>query len=778
MRKFSIPLLFLLLPLLSIAQEKFTVSGRIFEEGSGESLIGVNVYIPGTSIGTVSNQYGFYSITLKSDTPVMLRYSYVGFQDVEKVFASGKDAETDIFLSSTINLEEVVISADKPDMISQIPTMSSVEVPIEQIKAIPALLGEKDVFKALQLLPGVQKGQEGSSGFYVRGGGPDQNLIILDDATVYNANHLFGFFSIFNGDALKSVELMTGGFPARYGGRLSSVVEMNMKDGNREKFGGEAGIGLISSRLTLEGPIVKNKSSFLVSGRRTYLDIITRPFFNSEDGVFGYYFYDLNAKVNYEFDKNNRVYLSGYFGRDKFHFSESGTDAFSAGLFWQNATSTARWNHVFNNRLFSNMSGIFSIYGMKIYEEEDFDSGSFSLEYKSGIRDFAFKYDFQFLPKPEHTIRFGLHSTSHRFKPSAVVIEDTGNNEFTSDITAINAQESGLYVEDEWKFGRWKGNTGFRLSHYYCNEQHYLRPEPRLMFAYILNEKSSLKGSWALMNQYVHLLSNTGLGLPTDLWVPATDNVMPQNSWQAAVGYARDLSMPGFSLSVEGYYKKSQDVIGYKEGASFLLIGDPSEAEQMSWENNVTNGNAESYGAEILLQKKLGKWTGWAAYTLSWTWLQFDEVNSGERYFAKYDRRHDISLVSIYNFTKELSINAVWVFSSGNAISLPQETYYASIDYDDSGPYTVNNSHYVTYYGPKNAFRMNPYHRLDIGFQFHKELKRGSRTFEFSVYNLYNRKNPFFYYIDYVDQNGQSTSVLKQVSLFPMIPSVSYTRKF
>ncbi|PLW92644.1 MAG: TonB-dependent receptor [Marinilabiliales bacterium] len=778
MRKFIILLVLLLTSFTVFSQEKFTVSGRVFEEGSGESLIGVHIYIPGTTIGTVSNSYGFYSITLKSDTAVKLKYSYVGFQDKEKVFEPGKDAEYDVFLPQTIELDEVVISADKPELISQVPTMSTVEIPVEQIKAIPALLGEKDVFKALQLLPGVQKGQEGSSGFYVRGGGPDQNLIILDDATVYNANHLFGFFSLFNGDALKSVELIKGGFPARYGGRLSSVVEMNMKDGNREKFGGEAGIGLISSRATFEGPIIKNKSSFLISGRRTYIDILTRPLFNSEDGVFGYYFYDLNAKVNYEFDKNNRVYLSGYFGRDKFHFSESGDNAFSAGMFWQNATSTARWNHVFNNKLFSNMSAIFSIYRMKIFEEDNFDDATFSLEYKSGIRDFSFKYDFQYLPSPDHTIRFGLHFIHHRFKPSAVVIEDTGNDEYTYDVNAINAIENGLYIEDEWKFGRWKGNTGFRLSHYICNNQNYIRPEPRLMFAYMLNEKSSLKASWAMMNQYVHLLSNTGLGLPTDLWVPATDNVKPQRSWQVAAGYARDLTMPGFSLSIEGYYKQSDDVIGYKEGASFLLIADPTGADQMSWETNVTGGNSESYGAEILLQKKLGKWTGWAAYTLSWTWLQFEEVNSGERFYAKYDRRHEISLVSIYNFTKELSINAVWVFASGNAISLPQETYYASIDYDDSGPYNVNNTNYVTYYGPKNAFRMSPYHRLDLGLQFHKELKNGSRTWELSIYNMYNRKNPFFYYIDYVYENGQEKSVLKQVALFPMIPSISFTRKF
>ena len=778
MRNLFLFLFFLFYFIHSYSQERFTISGRVFEKGSGESLIGVNVYVPALKTGTVTNQYGFYSISLKSDTAVVLSYSFVGFHTQYKKFDANKDAEHDVNLSFAVNLDEIVISADKPELISQIPSMSNIEIPVDQIKTIPALLGEKDVFKALQLLPGVQKGQEGSSGFYVRGGGPDQNLIILDDAIVYNANHLFGFFSLFNGDALKSVELMKGGFPARYGGRLSSVVEMNMKDGNREKFSGEAGVGIISARMTLEGPIMKNKSSFLISGRRTYIDVLTRPLFNEDNGVFGYYFYDLNAKLNYEFDKKNRLYLSGYFGRDKFYFSDSGDNDFSAGLFWQNATTTARWNHLFNNRLFSNASFIFSIYSMKIYEAESFESGSYSLEYKSGIRDFAFKYDFLFLPVPEHTIRFGLHSNNHRFKPSAVVIEDSGIDEYYSNVKTIDALESGLYIEDEWKIGRWRGNTGFRLSHYLCNNKNYLRPEPRAMFAFLLNEKSSLKTSWTMMNQYVHLLSNTGLGLPTDLWVPATDNVLPQRSWQAAIAYTRDLNLPGFSLTLEAYYKESADVLGYKEGASFLLIGDPTGAEQITWEENMTSGNAKSYGAEFLLQKKIGKWTGWLGYTLSWTWLQFDEVNSGESFFAKYDRRHDLSVVAIYSLNEDITLSVVWVFASGNAISLPQETYTATIHNDPIDAYAYYNDVNVTYYGPKNSFRMKPYHRLDLGIQFHKDLKKGSRTFEISFYNAYNRKNPFFYYVDYSYSGGQTETVLKQVALFPIIPSVSYTRKF
>lgn len=761
------------------AQQKITISGQVREKGSGESLIGVNVYIPSMQVGTVTNTYGFYSLTITTDSAEVI-FSYVGYEPVRHIIKPGMNPKIDVELNQSISLNEVVITADKPEKISDIAEMSTISVPVIQIKTLPTLLGEKDVMKILQLMPGVQKGTEGSSGIYVRGGGPDQNLIILDDAPVYNANHLFGFFSLFNGDALKSVELIKGGFPARYGGRLSSVIEMNMKDGNLEKYSGEAGIGIISSRLTLEGPIVKNRSSFLISGRRTYVDILMKPFMPDDMGSSGYYFYDFNAKANYKINDKDRVYLSGYFGRDKFYFSDNAnnTDQFKAGLFWQNSTATARWNHIFNDKLFANTSVIYSRYKMEIYEKDEFDNGTFSLTYNSGISDLALKYDLMFLPSPVHTIRMGMSSTYHRFKPSAVVIEDTGNNEFTSEINLLEAYESGIYAEDEWKWNRLRGNIGFRLSHYNYREKNYFRPEPRATIAYLINESSSFKASYAMMNQYVHLLSNTGLGLPTDLWVPSTNHINPQQSQQFAIGYARDLEKPNLTLTLEAYYKESVNVLGYREGASFMLIDDPSGAEQMSWENNVTAGKGSSYGLEILLQRKFGKFSGWIGYTLSWTWLQFDELNSGEKFFAKYDRRHDLSVVGIYKFNERVTLSGVWVFASGNAISLPTETYDAYINSPNYNNY-FNYSYYATNYGPKNSFRMKAYHRLDVGVQFHKKLKRGERTFEISFYNFYNRKNAFFYYIgDEQTFQGNYKTVLKQVSLFPIIPSISYTFKF
>lgn len=764
-------------------KKKTIVSGKISEKGSGESLIGVNIYIPSLKIGTSSNNFGFYSLTFTADSSLTVVFSFVGYTSQSVKVAAGSVSTVNIELEAGTTLKTIEITSEREEKISDKAEMSKIEIPIAQIKNIPALLGEKDVLKTLQLMPGVQKGTEGTAGMYVRGGGPDQNLIILDDATVYNANHLFGFFSLFNGDALKSVELYKGGFPARYGGRLSSVIDMNMKDGNIEKYKGEFGIGLISSRFTFEGPIKKNKSSFLLSGRRTYIDILAKPLLSGDNGTAGYYFYDFTAKGNYTINEKNRIYLSGYFGRDKFYFKDkasASSSTWEAGMFWENTTATARWNHIFNPQLFANLSFIFSKYNLSIYNREYYKDSYFKLKYNSGIRDFAFKYDFLYAPHVAHTIRFGVQSTSHRFEPSAVVYEDTGTNEFDSEISTINVIENGLYIEDEFHSGLWRANGGIRLSHYNIGNQNYLRPEPRLLISYQVAENTSAKATYTRMNQYTHLISNTGIGLPTDLWVPSTKNIQPQQGDQIAAGIAHDWTKKKLSISLEGYYKKSYDVLGYREGASFLLIDDPSYADQFSWEKNVTQGSGRSYGMEFLVQRKSGKLSGWVGYTLSWIKLKYDELNNGEEFFAKYDRRHDASVVAIYQLTKDVTLSGTWVFSSGNAITLPMESYNAVLnDYGYSNGVEDQLGNYITSYGPKNSFRMKPYHRLDFGVQFHKKLKRGERTWEISIYNLYNRKNPFFYYLDtQVDANGNAKNILKQVSLFPLIPSISYNYKF
>lgn len=776
------PVLIILLTMASVliaeAQKRYTISGYIRESFSKELLPGVNIYLPDQKVGTTTNNYGFYSISLPEGT-YEIQFSYVGYQTVLKTVALNANNSIDVDLETT-TLEEVVITGNKSERISESERISVITLPVKQVKNIPALLGEKDVFKALQLMPGVQKGNEGSSGLYVRGGGPDQNLIILDDAPVYNANHLFGFFSIFNGDALKSIELIKGGFPARYGGRLSSVVEMTMKDGNKQKFGGEAGIGLISSRLVLEGPIKKNVSSFIVSGRRTYIDALVRPFMSKEENA-GYYFYDFNAKLNYEFSPKNRLYASGYFGRDKFQVNSSfgGNETDRVGLYWQNATGTLRWNHLFNPKIFANTSLIFSEYSLNIFNSYTSNTEKYELKYSSGIQDIALKYDIEYHVSPGYFLKTGVHLTNHKFTPSAFVEKDEATQLYLNEKTTYESLEGGIYLENNFSVGeRVKANAGLRLSNFITGKKHYIALEPRFSINYKLSENTSIKGGFAEMNQYIHLLSNTGLGLPTDLWVPSTDTVKPQHSRQFSLGLARDISQHDITVTIEGYYKNSKNILGYKPGASFLIIDDPTDANEFTWEDNVTAGSSKSYGAEFMVHKKSGKLSGWVGYTLSWTKLKFDEINFGKEFWARYDRRHDISVVGIYEISPKITFSATWVYGTGNAITLPLGEYIADVH----NPFAQNNSqgnpymwyNTVNYYGDINSYRMKPYHRLDFGFQFMKKTEKYERTWEIGCYNAYNRKNPFFYYTE----SSGNTLKLRQVSIFPLIPSVTYSIKF
>ncbi|QHV98297.1 TonB-dependent receptor [Spirosoma endbachense] len=779
-----------------------TISGYVREIGSQEALIGVNVYVPGTTTGTTTNTYGFYSLTLPMQDSLRLAYSFVGYETVLHTSQLRTSQTINIDLTPGQALAEVDVKAGpRGEKVSESAQMSTIDIPIAQVKKIPAFLGEKDVLKVIQLMPGVQKGSEGQTGIYVRGGGPDQNLVILDDAIVYNASHLFGFFSVFNGDAIKSVELIKGGFPARFGGRLSSVIELNLKDGNREKLHGEGGIGLIASRLTLEGPLTRNKKtgqrsgSFLLSGRRTYLDILAAPLINAEtrgQTKIGYYFYDLNAKANYDLGAKDKLYLSGYFGRDKFH-SRDKVENSDTDLSWGNATGTLRWNHLFNQKLFSNSSLIFSDYKFQIasVERGTTDNQLYSLQYNSGIRDFSLKYDLDYYPSPEHSVRAGLQSTYHRFTPSAVVLQNSAISQLTSNVSTIDVVESGVYAEDTWRpSSRWRVNGGLRFSYFKQKDVGYFRPEPRLSGAFMIKSDLSVKASYALMNQYVHLLSNTGIGLPTDLWVPTTDRVKPQQSQQVAIGVAKDFVDKGLTLTVEGYYKAMNNIINYKEGASFLLINDPTSANSVRWEDNVTAGRGWSYGAEFLLQKKIGRFSGWTGYTLSWTQWQFAELNNGQSFYPRYDRRHDISLVGIYELNKRITLSATWVYGTGNALTMPLSRYNAdrpgmSFSSVDGGSGLIQglfqNGRIVEDYGnQKNSFRAEAYHRFDVSIQFHKQKKHHERTWEVSFYNLYNRRNPYFYRLEAVNSTATDPgrTALFRYSVFPIVPSVSYNFKF
>lgn len=787
-------LLLVFISFQSLGQERITISGFVRERGSKELLPGVNVYIEKSTLNTATNTYGFYSLTIPKSDSASVSYSFVGYEKQNIRINARADQQISIDLVSANQLEEVLVSSRRTsEKVSESVQMSKIEVPISQIKKLPAFFGEKDVIRVLQLMPGVQKGTEGQTGLYVRGGGPDQNLIILDDAVVYNASHLFGFFSVFNGDALKSVELTKGGFPARYGGRLSSVVEMNMKEGSKDKLHGEGGIGLISSRLTLEGPLANKKASFLVSARRTYIDVLAAPLIaqqqvGSDTKVKpGYYFYDLNAKLNYDFGAKNKVYISGYFGRDRFKVSEKdNTSENKSGLDWGNATATLRWNHLINQKLFVNTSLIFSHFNFGIYSnEKDLKAGAvtdqFSLDYNSLIRDFSLKTDFDYYPNTKHWMKFGLQATAHKFVPSALAIAgDFSDNDLNLQAKPIYTYEAGIYAEDTWQpFEKLKVNAGIRLSTFQTSTKTYIRPEPRISAALKLANDFSFKASYAKMNQYVHLLSNTGLGLPTDLWVPTTDRVAPQQSSQVAMGFAKDLATPGLALTLEGYYKKMNNIISYKEGSSFISL-DGANANELNWEDNVTAGKAWSYGSEFMVQKKTGKLSGWVGYTLSWTKWRFPELNFGKTFYPRYDRRHDISVVGIYELSKRVTLSATWVYGTGNALTLPVSrfTTYRNWYFLDGQSNGFANT--TTEYGEKNSFRAEAYHRMDIAIQFHKKKKRHERTWEFGLYNAYNRRNPFFYNIDRKQGSkpNEFVNVLTRYSLFPILPSFSYNFKF
>lgn len=776
--------LFFLFVGIAGAQTKFTLSGYVKDASTGEDLIGAFIYVQNDpATGTVANDYGFFSITMPAGNYQVV-FSYIGYEtQVQTV-----DLQTDVRLNINMKpgqiLEEVVVKGEREDENIQSTDMGRVELDIEQIKTIPVLFGEVDILKTIQLLPGVGGAGEGNTGFYVRGGGPDQNLILLDEAVVYNTGHLFGFFSVFNGDAIKNTTLIKGGMPAQYGGRLSSVLDVQMKEGNNQDYTIDGGIGLIASRLTVQGPIQKDKSSFIVSGRRTYIDALITPFLKGTDFEGnGYYFYDLNTKVNYKFDDKNRLFLSGYFGRDVFNY-KAPDNSLDISIPWGNATGTLRWNHLFNNKLFVNTSVIYNSFDFGVKSTfEDFDFNIYS-----GIQDWNGKVDFDYYPGSNHKVKFGVNYVYHTFIPYSAQ-GTSGDVEFSTDtLSRKYAHEASVYIQDEFDvLPSLRVNVGLRGSyflqvgpyndilyspvngaaydtiHYAPGESiaHYSGLEPRINARLILDENSSLKAGFTYNNQYIHLVSSSTSTLPTDLWIPSSLNVKPQIGTQYSLGYFRNFKNNYYETSVEVYYKDLQNQIEFKDGYVPSIGVDVEES--------FVFGKGRSYGAEFFIKKAKGKLNGWIGYTLSKTERYFPELQTGENWFpTKYDRVHDLEIVGIYELNDRWSFASTFVYATGQATTIVQSFY-------------VIGGEIQTEYGPRNGYRLPAYHRMDVSATLkNKPGKKFDSSWNFSIYNLYNRKNPYFIYTTWEGDfaYGAVDVQAKQVSIFPIIPSVTWNFKF
>lgn len=758
----------LIFSLSAYSQSKFSISGYVKDKTSGEDLVGASIGINETGGGTVSNVYGYYTISL-SEGNYTLKVNYIGYKEEEIKVALKKDQRINIQLTpQSTELKAIEINANAPRNVIERTQMSKIDLPISQVKQLPALFGEVDVLKTIQLLPGVQSGGEGSTGFYVRGGGPDQNLIVLDEATVYNASHLFGFFSVFNADAIRNVELYKGGFPANFGGRLSSVVDINLKEGNNQKFSGAGGIGLIASRLTLEGPLVKDKSSFIISGRRTYFDVFTGAYNKIKEKkvkdynpIPGYFFYDLNAKVNYELGARDRLFLSGYLGKDAFGFNRKNINF---NFDWGNITTTARWNHVFTPKLFLNTTATFTNYDYNI--ESKLDVLDFSIG--SQIKDYTLKTDFDFIPNEKHYVKFGALATYHDFNVGRFQLKTSDEALNFNEKTLLHATELGLYISDDWKINEpLKITYGFRLSGFQSQDTFYKGIEPRLSARYKTGKNASVKLSYTMMNQYIQLVSNSGTSLPTDFWYPANKIVKPQHAQQIAAGYSHILGSQ-ILISDEVFYKWMRNQVDLRNNAQIFL--NPNLDQEFVF------GDGWSYGNELYIEKKQGKLTGWIGYTLAWSFRKFPDINGGETFFPKYDRRHDVNIVASYQLNERITLSATWVYSTGDLATI-------SGDYVYFNGVRGSNSMLVPVSDKRNNYRMNAYHRMDFSMVYNFKPRWGKSDITFSVYNLYNQMNPYFIYIDQTTSTDNNLSLptgakAHQVSLFPVIPSVTYNFKF
>lgn len=789
-------------PKTKTSSRKYTISGYLTDGESVETLIGAHVFEDIRRQGTTTNPYGFYTLTLP-EGEVSIGFSYLGYAQQARRFVLQKDTVLNVQLFSDNRLEEVVITSDRVEAGLMATHTGAVDIPMAHIQHTPVILGEADVMKAIQMMPGVQSGVEGSAGLYVRGGSPDQNLILLDGIPIYNVDHMLGFFSVFSPEAVKKVTLFKSSFPARFGGRLSSVVDVRTNDGDMKNFHGMFSIGLLTSKLNVEGPIRKDRTSFHLSMRRTYLDWLARPFMDKNDRG-GYFFYDVNAKVNHKFSDKNRLFLSMYSGKDKIdvYYKDKweneevkSIDKESMDVKWGNTVVAARWNNIVSNKLFSNTTLAYNQYRMNSDNRSMVRSGqdenAFRAHYKSGIRDGVLLVDFDYTPTPKHHIKFGGSYIYHDFKPEVMTSKEvTTNGEEQEEKTYrsrtnsnLHANEFSLYAEDNFDIGsRLRTNLGFHLSAFHVQGKSFFSLQPRLSARYQLTEEITLKGSYSKMNQYIHLLTSAPISLPTDLWVPVTKNLKPMLSHQYTLG-TYYTGIPKWEFSVEGYYKQMQNVLEYKDGARFI-------GSSASWEEKVEMGKGRSFGVEMMAQRTVGNTTGW----LSYTWAKSDRkfakggINNGERFPFKYDRRHQLNVVVNHKFSDRIDVSASWMYATGTTLTVEEgmvgtlRPYYPYYTYDPE--YIMNPGMWQHGYVEKrNNYRLPASHRLNIGANFHKKTKRGMRTWNVSVYNVYNAMNPNLAHRGYrtyknADGTEEEVPVIKKLTIFPFLPSVSYTYRF
>lgn len=775
--------------------EKYVIKGYVLDKNSKEALIQANVYEPELLLGTMSNNFGFFSISFSKGF-VHLNSSYVGYKNCHHYLNLVCDTTIYLLMEPKDELDEIAVVGERvPGSVKSTRT-GTIDVPIEQIKKVPVYLGEVDVVKSIQLLPGIQSGGEGFSELYVRGGGPDQNLVLMDDVPIYNASHLLGFFSIFNADAVNNVRVIKGGFPARYGGRLSSVVDIRMYDGNNEEFKGVASIGLLSSKLAVEGPLIKDKSSFSVSLRRTYFDVLTSVWQLKEADKSRYYFYDFNTKLNYKLSERDRLYFSAYMGKDQYGISyneqyipvenpnsqkqgQTIKTYDESDIGWRNYVGAVRWNRIFGSKVFANTTFTYSDYRFYIDQTLNYMSdGSWSRgsqNYYSGIRDMSAKVDVDYIPSPKHYIRVGGSAINHVFYPGIDVVLRELAGGIPVDTTFGGAEmyrsEFRVYLEDDFHLlPRLKMNVGGHFSLFQTESgKYYWSAEPRLSARFLIKDNFSVKLAYSQMTQYMHLLRTASVAMPTDLWLPVSDNIAPMRAEQSALGFEYEISK-GFNVSLELYYKKLDDILAYKETTGYFDFAS-------DWQSKLTAGRGESYGFELLLHRKMGNLSGWVGYTYSKSTNQFGELNKGKAFPANYDRTHDVAIYTTYKFSEKVDMGATWTFGTGNPITLPETKYYAPNLPTDVGV----KASYNQLINQRNGYRMPSFHRLDIGFNFKKEKRWGSRLWSVGLMNSYGRQNPFFlYFADTEDeQTGEVKRSLKQFSLFPIpIPYVRYTVKF